>query len=155
MSMTIKRTSAFPASRHDVFLKLQKLETLQKVAWPYATFTPVDGNLDSVWEAGKIYSYRFRLLGLIPFGTHTINVVRFDEDEGIYTHESNEHVPVWNHEITLISTGEESCEYTDKVEIGAGRKTAFIYVWAHLFYSHRQRKWIRMLRKRRIWNSEK
>lgn len=54
MSMTVKRTSAFPASRHDVFLRLQKLETLQKVAWPYATFTPVDGNKDSVWEAADM-----------------------------------------------------------------------------------------------------
>ncbi|MBR5090525.1 MAG: hypothetical protein IK093_13935, partial [Ruminiclostridium sp.] len=58
----------------------------------------------------------------------------------------NEHVPIWNHEILLKDMGDR-CEYTDNVEIGAGRKTIFIYIWACLFYRHRQRKWIRMLKK--------
>lgn len=98
---TVERTSVFPAECHEVFKKLQRLDTLQEVAWPYATFSPADGVTRGTWEEGATSSYRFRLFGLIPFGTHTIHVVRFDEAGGIYTQEGNEHVPVWNHEITL------------------------------------------------------
>lgn len=84
--------------------------------------------------------------GFIPFGTHTINVIRFGSDEGIYTHEGNEHVPTWNHEIILEELSGNKCRYTDKVDIDAGWKTIFIWIWANFFYSHRQRKWIKLLK---------
>lgn len=146
-SLTVKRTSVFPASLHEVFRRLQKLRTLQCVAWPYASFAPTDDSENIVWEEGSISSYRFRLFGLIPLGTHTIRVIRFGEENGIYTHEGNEYVPVWNHEIILEERPDGTCEYTDKVEIGAGWKTPVIYLWACCFYAHRQRKWIRLLKK--------
>ena len=150
---TVHRTSVFPADIDNVFNKLQKLETLQYVAAPYATFTPTDGTKELIWTAGASYSFRFRLFGIIPYGTHRINVVRFDK-ERIYTHEGNEHVPVWNHEI-LLKVSSAKCEYTDNVEIGAGWKTLFIYIWAWFFYRHRQRKWIRMLKKGELLDERK
>ena len=39
--MIVQKTSVFPAGRDAVFQKLQKLETLQYIAWPFATFEPV------------------------------------------------------------------------------------------------------------------
>ena len=39
-------------------------------------------------------------------------------------------------------------QYTDRVEIQAGWKTLFIWLWANMFYTHRQRKWIRLLQER-------
>ena len=33
---------------------------------------------------------------------------------------------------------------TDEVEIQAGWKTVFIWLWARAFYTHRQRKWIKL-----------
>ena len=39
--MIVIKTSIFPASKDEVFNKLQKLKLLQYIAWPYATFTPV------------------------------------------------------------------------------------------------------------------
>lgn len=147
MNMTVMKTSVFPAGRYAVFKRLKKLQTLQCVAWPYATFIPVEGEGSAVWEPGSTSAYKFKLFGLIPFGTHRIHVIRFNETEGIYTHESNEHVPVWNHEIILRELPGGKCEYTDKVEIGAGWRTPFIFLWAHLFYRHRQKKWIRCLKK--------
>ena len=77
--MIVKKTSIFPASKETVFQKLQQLETLQYIAWPYAAFKPV-GKAVRTWTVGSTSSYRFRLFGLIPFGTHTIHIVRFDPD---------------------------------------------------------------------------
>ena len=82
---------------------------------------------------------------MIPFGTHTIHIVRFDP-ESIRSREANEHVPVWNHDIIMEPVDANHTEYTDRVEIRAGWKTAFIWVWANAFYAHRQRRWIRLLR---------
>jgi hypothetical protein len=142
--MIVQKTSVFPAGRDAVFQKLQKLETLQFIAWPFATFEPV-GNAVLTWTVGSTSSYRFRLFGVIPFGTHTIHIVRFNP-EGIRSREANEHVPVWNHDIIMEPVGANHTEYTDRVEIRAGWKTAFIWVWANAFYAHRQRRWIRLLR---------
>ena len=142
--MIVQKTSVFPAGRDAVFQKLQKLETLQYIAWPFATFEPV-GNAVLTWTVGSTSSYRFRLFGVIPFGTHTIHIVRFNP-EGIRSREANEHVPVWNHDIFMAPVDANHTEYTDRVEIRAGWKTAFIWAWANAFYAHRQRKWIRLLR---------
>ena len=143
--MIVRKSSVFPASRDVIFEKLQKLETLQYIAEPYTTFEPV-GVAKPVWEAGSTSAYRFRLFGVIPFGTHTIHIVRFDP-EGVSSHEGNKHVPVWNHNITMIPVDENLTRYTDRVEIRAGWKTLFIWFWANAFYAHRQRKWVRLLKK--------
>ncbi len=142
--MIVHKTSVFPAKREVVFEKLQRLETLQAVAAPYASFTPTSKDADSVWRVGGVSSYRFKLFGFIPFGTHTIRIERFDMD-AIQSREHNEHVPTWDHRIILRDKGEET-EYTDEVEIGAGWKTPFIWLWAEAFYAHRQRKWMKMLK---------
>lgn len=141
---TVRKTSVFPAKRDVVFSKLQELSTLQYIAAPYATFTPIDSAQPVVWTVGSTSSYRFRLFGFLPFGTHTIHIERFDRD-GIRSKEGNEHVPVWNHTIILRDIGDQT-EYTDQVDIEAGLKTVFIWLWAKAFYAHRQKKWIRMLK---------
>ncbi len=99
----------------------------------------------AVWTVGGTSSYRLRLFGIIPFGTHTIHIVRFDPEE-ISSREGNKHVPVWNHDIRLVSMDENHTGYTDRVEIQAGWKTVFVWVWAKAFYAHRQRRWIRLLK---------
>ena len=143
--MIVQKSSLFPAPRVTVFRKLQQLETLQLIAKPFATFEPV-GETVSTWEVGSTSAYRFRLFGLIPYGTHTIHILRFDPD-GVSSREGNAHVPVWNHEISLVEKDESHTLYTDRVEIRAGWKTAFIWLWANAFYAHRQRKWVRLLKR--------
>ena len=141
--MIVQRTSVFPAPRDAVFRKLQRLETLQAIAKPWATFKPV-GDVGGVWTVGGVSSWRFRLFGVIPFGIHTIRIVRFDGNS-ISSREGNARVPVWNHDIILMPLDDSRTRYTDRVEIHAGWKTPFVWLWARGFYAHRQRKWIRLL----------
>ena len=143
--MVVRKSSVFSAPREEVYTHLQRLETLQYIAAPYATFTPVENNNDFSWREGAISSYHFRLFGFIPFGIHTIRIEKFDQS-GIQSREHNKHVPVWDHLIILEDLGNQT-KYTDEVEIHAGWKTVFIWLWAKAFYAHRQRKWIRLLKK--------
>lgn len=145
--MTVRKTSIFPASRGDIFSKLQKLETLQYIAAPYATFTPVNIEAFPMWKPGSVTSYRLKLFGVIPCGLHTIRIEKFHEVEGVSSKEGNAHVPVWNHDIFLKIVDDTHTEYTDQVVIDAGWKTIFVYLWACCFYTHRQRRWIKLLRK--------
>ena len=74
--MIVRKSSVFPASRETVFEKLQHLETLRYIAKPYATFEPI-GEAVSTWTVGSTSAYRFRLFGVIPYGTHKIHILRF------------------------------------------------------------------------------
>ena len=141
--MIVRKSSIFPARREEVLTRLQRLETLQYIASPYATFTPVEDNNDFSWREGAASSYRFRLFGFMPFGIHTIRSEELDQS-GIQSREHNKHVPVWDHLNTLEDLGDRT-KYTDEVEIHAGWKTVFVWLWAKAFYAHRQRKWIRLL----------
>ncbi len=145
-SKVVHVKSVFPASKEEVFERLQEFDTLRVITKPYISFEPLDGKKDFVWREGATFVFKSRLFGWLPFGTHTINVIQFGLDNGIYTNEVNTYVPTWNHEITLKEVGENQTEYADIVEIYAGWKTVFVYVWAKLFYRHRQRKWIKILK---------
>ena len=142
--MIVRKTTFFPASKETVFIKLQQLKTLQYIARPYASFEPVDKSV-STWAVGSTSAFRFRLFGVIPYGTHTIHILCFDP-EGVSSRESNEHVPVWNHDIMLKAVDAKHTKYTDRVKIQAELKTVFVWLWANAFYAHRQRKWIKLLR---------
>ena len=143
--MIVSRTSVFPASRAVVFEKIRRFETLRYIAAPYASFDPV-GETADLWKEGAVSSFRFRLFGFIPFGIHRIRIIRFEPDE-ISSREGNRHVPVGNHDILMTETDDTHTAYTDRVEIRAGWKTVVVWLWAQLFYAHRQRRWIRLLEK--------
>ena len=146
--MIVQKTSVFPAGRDAVFQKLQQLDTLQYIARPYAAFEPVS-DAAHIWMVGSTSSYQFWLFGVIPFGTHTIHIVRFDP-EGVSSREGNDHVPVWNHDIRLEPIDAHHTRYTDRVEIKAGWKTVFVWLWANALYVHRRRKCIKLLQKSRL-----
>ena len=126
--------------------KLQRLTTLQYIAMPFASFLPIEKASDFIWEENKTFQFYFKLFCLIPFGIHTIQVTKFQKNTyEIYTNETNTNVPVWNHKIILKKIDNDRTEYTDEVEIYAGWKTPFVCLWANLFYTHRQRKWLKLL----------
>ncbi|MDR1795608.1 MAG: hypothetical protein LBR25_09460 [Erysipelotrichaceae bacterium] len=143
---TIRISSTFPASREAVFARLQEFKTLQYVAAPYMSFSPVSGNEEMVWEPGRSYQFKIRFFSTIPMGIHTILVKDFSaQDYTIYTNEKNRMVPIWNHRIELKEQQQQTA-YSDIVEIGAGVLTGIVSWWAKHFYRHRQKKWLRLLR---------
>jgi len=42
----------------------------------------------------------------------------------------------------------KTIKHMEKQGREAGWKTLFIWLWANMFYAHRQRKWIRLLQER-------
>lgn len=148
VTRSVRKSSVFPASPEQVWSRLLELKTLQYIASPYVSFTPLDGSGELIWQEGRSFRFRLRVCGLIPLGTHTIRVLRFDRASfTVYTNEGNPFVPIWNHRITLEAAGRDQTRYTDQVEIGAGWKTWAIYAWACCFYAHRQKRWLSLLQR--------
>ncbi|MDI9470691.1 MAG: hypothetical protein QM296_10870 [Bacillota bacterium] len=142
----IVRSSVFPAGRDFVFEHLQKLDVLQMVAAPLASFVPLDSDQPAEWVAGQIYAFRLRIFPLLPFGIHHIQILSISK-EGIHSSEHNRFIRHWEHWVHLEEIDSASCRYTDVVRISAGWKTPLIALWAKLFYAHRQRRWRKWLRR--------
>jgi hypothetical protein len=108
-----------------------------------ATFSPID-KCAVIWKSGKSFQFKLRVMG-IKFGIHSINVDKFNINK-ISTHEHNKIVPIWNHIILLKECNNGKTLYTDIVEVHAGIKTFFIWMWANIFYRHRQKRWRKLLK---------
>ena len=144
---TVSISSCFPASTDEIWGRLQQIGTLQYIADPYATFEPI-GDMPLIWIEGGTSKLILKLFGVINLGVHTIYVKEFNKDVlTIYTNESNKYVPVWNHRIVLQKAdSDEMTNYRDDVEIFAGWKTPMVAIWSRLFYKHRQKKWLSLLK---------
>ena len=151
-TMTVSRTVVLPDGKKNVFEHLKKMETLQNVSKPYASFERIMEQEEAVrpdhneWQEAADYAFSLTVFHCLPVGIHRIHILHFDADE-ISTLEGNEKVPIWNHRIILQPVTDESCIYTDELEIGAGMPTALVCLWAKLYLRHRQRKWVKLLRK--------
>ncbi len=154
-SMTVRESKIFPASKDKVFEILKNFDILKQITYPYISFEPINNSEDLEWKVGETFVFKARLLTFIPFGTHTINVLEFDKDKRIYTNEVNTYVSVWNHEVRLEALADGMTKYSDIVEIYAGWKTVFVYAWATLFYRHRQRQWVKILKQGRVDDEQK
>jgi ligand-binding SRPBCC domain-containing protein len=145
---TVTVTSVFSAPPDEIWERLTRVETLQYIAAPFASFSPVDPDKEMVWREGETSQFRLRIFGFLPVGVHTIQVCRFDyASYTIDTQEGNKSVPIWNHRITISQAGKNASRYTDDVELGAGWLTGVVYIWSKMFYQHRQRRWVKLLEK--------
>ena len=143
---TLVETSLFETNQAWIWERLQKLHTLQLIAAPFATFSPIAQGQDLIWQEGNTFQFHFKLFGILPLGVHTISILRFDQSTWeICSREHNAFVPVWNHRIKLEKRSEDQTVYTDEVEIYAGWKTPIVFAWATLFYKHRQKRWRGMI----------
>jgi hypothetical protein len=135
-------------TENELWQKLSKPRSLQFVASPILSFAPIEpGVLDGEWEVGRDYVIKLHFLKFIPLGRHTIQLVKVDRDENfISSRERGLLAPVWNHNISFQEIKPGLVSYTDEIEIRAGWLTPFIWLFAHVFYRHRQRRWKELLK---------
>ena len=126
-----------------MWTELLKPDSLTKVSAPILYFTPQDGQpLPNTWEVGDTYALRLSAFRVLPLGRHVIEVKVLDaQAREIYTNEHGSLARTWNHRIRLGAHAGATIEYTDQIEIHAGVLTPLIWLFAHLFYRHRQHRW--------------
>ena len=140
-------TTYFDCSEDELWEKIKEPWSLQYVAAPILSFSPEgDESLTGDWEVNKPYPLKLHLFKIIPLGTHTIKLVKIDrESKIIKSQEKGLLAPVWNHDIQFSEIEPGKVRYTDRIEIKASLLTPFIWLFAHFFYRHRQRRWRSLL----------
>lgn len=141
--MLARISTQFACTESELWNKLERPESLRFVASPLLAFKPIEpASLGGEWEVGRDYPLKLYLLGLIPLGRHTIRLVKIDRDQNIISsRERGLLARVWNHEISFREIQPGSVTYTDEIDIRAGWLTPLIWLFAQLFYRHRQRRW--------------
>lgn len=115
---------------------------LRFVSYPLVHFTPIEPRAwPDTWTEGT-YWVGMRILGFLPFGKQAI-VISYPESAAGFLLRDNGYsslVEVWDHTI-LISTTNGRTRYRDTVTIQAGLFTLPVWLFAQVFYRHRQRRW--------------
>lgn len=143
-------SSTFDCTLADLIDRISQIESLEYVCAPIVTFTFLDPTqLEAPWQAGMTYHLKMKLLGFIPVGRHEITIVEIDRaNQRVLTNESGSIVQTWNHTLHAHALNDRQIHYTDEIEIKAGIITFPIWLFAHFFYRHRQRRWRGLFRSR-------
>lgn len=116
------------------------------VAFPVVRFEPVaSSGWPARWEPGP-FPVRAKLFGWLPLGVQTINISVPDAPAGRFLLRDQGYsasIERWDHLIS-IEAAEGGTRYVDRVDIQAGWRTPLIWLFARVFYAHRQRCWGRL-----------
>jgi len=146
--MIARISTRLACSEDQLWQKIIEPGSLQFVASPILRFVPVGGGgLTGEWQVGIPYHLKLYFLKRIPLGPHTIQLMRIDKAANkIVSQESGRLARSWKHIIRFQEVAPGVVHYTDEIEIRAGWLTPFIWLFAQVFYRHRQRRWKVLLR---------
>lgn len=141
--MIARISTQLACTADELWQHISRPKSLQFVASPLLTFEPMNSGLfDREWDVGRDYQLKLYFLKFIPLGSHTIHLEKIDKDSNeISSRESGLLASVWNHKIRFQELRPGLLSYTDEIEIRAGLLTPLIWMFAHFFYRHRQRRW--------------
>ena len=138
-----------PCGADQAWATVQTSELLHEVASPLVTIRPLPGEqFPKYWQAGSRIHCRPLLFGLLPLFTRDLSFERIDPvKRKIQTRESDRLIARWDHAIRIRAISDDACWYSDEIEIEAGWLTSFVWLFAALFYRHRQQRWQNVARR--------
>jgi hypothetical protein len=151
MKLVLKTRLACTAER--CFDEVKTTRLLLHIARPLLHFVPMEPTaLPAEWEERE-YQVSIRLLGIIPMGYQMVRISGQDHSAtaGKFSVELRDNgsgtwMQRWDHRI-FITAADQSCDYTDQVDIRAGLLTPLFWLFAWYFYRHRQHRWRQLIRR--------
>lgn len=146
MKVVVRTVLNAPAAR--VWDEVRTTRLLEHVAAPLVRFDPVSPPaFPETWQEGR-YLVRNRLFGVIGFGQQWIGI-SYPTDPSTPAGErfvirddgQGDLARTWDHHIVVQALPDGRALYTDTVEVRAGVLTPLVWLFASLFYRHRQRRW--------------
>ena len=127
---------------------LQMPSSLLKIIRPLFRFEPLPGEtFPDRWVEGDTIVCRGYVFGLFAVGQHELYLERIDQAAmQIQSREHDQLVARWDHLIRVVDAPHGETRYSDEIEIEAGPLTIFVWLFAQMFYRHRQRKWRKIAR---------
>lgn len=142
--MQIDLATLLPCSLEEVVAQVRTPRLLRHVASPLLSFSPLaPAEFPDIWSEGT-YWVTLKLFGVLPIGRQAI-VISYPQAESAETFmlRDNGYSPLiskWDHLITAQEASGGTL-YRDQVTIEAGVLSPFVWLYARLFYAHRQRRW--------------
>ena len=144
--MQVDISTQLPCNPRDAIEQVKSSRLLLHVAKPLVTFVPIEpSQLPHTWADGT-YWVSLRLFGIIPCGKQAV-VISYPSSAP-FTLRNNGHsalIQKWDHVITIVPSGDGTL-YRDRVAIDAGVLTPFMWLFAQVFYRHRQRRWRQLVK---------
>ncbi len=149
--MKVELSTPIDLPAEAVWAEVQTVPLLMHIAWPLVRFVPVGKEPLDAFKTGGRYLMKLRLFGVLPFGTQWIVTSVHEPENGKWPKRLRDDghsamIRKWDHWITIAPNSEGGTYYRDEVEISAGVLTPFVWIFAQLFYRHRQRRWRRLSR---------
>lgn len=145
--MRIDISTSLAAHPEVVWAHVQTTALLKFVAAPLVMFEARDpAALPSTWSEGR-YRVGTKLFGWLPFGDQWIVIEHIPSREGAFGLRDNGHsglIRRWDHRISIEPAGEGTTRYRDTLDLDAGLLTFPIWLFAQIFYRHRQARWRRL-----------
>ena len=143
MKVDLSTTIDLPAEA--VWAEVQTAPLLMHIAWPLMRFVPVGKEPLNAFKDGGRYLMKLRLFSFLPFGTQWIVTSLHEPENGTWPKRLRDDghsamIRKWDHWITVAPNPDGGTDYRDEVEISAGVLTPFVWIFAQLFYRHRQRR---------------
>lgn len=128
--------------------EVNRSRLLQYVAWSLVRFQSVDpSGLPAEWLPGK-YEVHMLVFGVLPLGRQWIVISHPQTELPIRELLDDGHgqiITQWRHLIRVEPVGSKSTCYTDNLNVRAGLLTPIVWLWAVMFYAHRQRRWRKLV----------
>jgi hypothetical protein len=143
---TVHLETTLPTSADRVWRAMQSPATFLYVCKGLFGVPALAGRVEPlrVGERGTAWLFAFHV---IPAYRHTIEITEVDEtNRTIRTHEHGGILTAWNHTLHVEPVDEQTCRYSDTVDIDAGRATALVAAIAVGIYRYRQRRWHKLVR---------
>lgn len=144
--MKVELSTTLKAPAEQVWRWVQRPALLHWVAAPLVRFRPIQPTtLPECWEDGEV-RVSMLIFGVLPMGTQ---VIRIHREEGLAGDRSarslvdmgeGDLVKAWHHRIRVVPESAGTTHYTDSVVVEAGPLTLFVWMFAQVFYRHRQRR---------------
>lgn len=100
-----------------------------------------------VFRRGDTIETRLLFFHVLPAWRHTLHVVCLDEHRmRLASRECGGPIRQWNHRIAIEPISDGRCRYVDEIDIEAWFLTPLVWIYAHVFYRYRQRRWRRLAR---------
>ncbi len=145
--MRLSRTSLLPCSLERSRAEIARPEWLAFVSAPMLSYEPLDPpEFPTRWQ-GRQYRVTLRLGGRLPIGQHTLDIeMPPSGPTGTEFHDDgfSDLIKTWDHRI-LLEEFHGMTRYTDRVRVSAGVLTPVVWLFAWLFYRHRQQRWLRLI----------
>ena len=141
--MKVYVESVLECSSDKIWDEVQKSSSFLEVIYPLVKVTPLPSQaFPQRWRAGSTVKCKSYVFGLVPLGTRSVFFERIDQAQReIQTREHDPLIRRWDHLIRVRAADSGQTRYIDEIHIDAGLLTVAVWLFAHWFYRHRQRRW--------------